>query len=397
MVITATVAARCHRARQAPSTTSSRSALRRPGGGRLAWCASTLHGRKSRPGGWWPLGVDPDPRRVPSDKLVDRPSGRPSRPVRRRSSTWPSGRAPLGFAAASGHCSCPPTRRAWCSVLGRPLDAHAASARRPSSRVRRLLVDGAGVTARRCRADRPGRPIVLARQLGGARAAPVAGHGAIAWRRLRQAGPDVRRTAARRVGLGRIRGSRRGGGYPQRRVGAACPGLHGDRGARRTRRRAAGGTHPHLARPRRRDASEPRSAGACRACSCRRAPAVTALHWSGGVGHAICRPSSEWPGWPIVELIDRSDDEPWKRSLLTSPAGRGTSAIPSKRVVCVHQRHRSRPVCWRVARAGRCSAASTVRGGGCSSATTACSSVSRCGTTRPPVCQQCGSSVRWPT
>lgn len=118
-------------------------------------------------------------------------------------------------------------------------------------------------------------------------------------------------------------------------------------------------------------------------------PSVTALAWS---GTRWLRPSrtDEREGWPIVEVVDRSDTEPWKRSLLTSPlitALRDTS----KRVVCVHNTPgRARLLACRSCRAlvacERCDASVTQDDDGrlhCR----------RCGTERPPVCQVCGSTA----
>ena len=118
-------------------------------------------------------------------------------------------------------------------------------------------------------------------------------------------------------------------------------------------------------------------------------PTVTALAWS---GPRWMRPSvlDEREGWPIVEVIDRSGGEPWKRSLITS---RLIVALrdPLLRVVCVHNAPgRSRLLACRSCRSllqcERCHAA--VRQG--DDRILVCD---RCQTERPPVCQQCGSSA----
>ena len=53
-------------------------------------------------------------------------------------------------------------------------------------------------------------------------------------------------------------------------------------------------------------------------------------------GRAVQRPSvdEERAGWPIVEIVDRSRDEPWKTSLVTSPLIRHLRS--ERTVVCVH-------------------------------------------------------------
>lgn len=118
-------------------------------------------------------------------------------------------------------------------------------------------------------------------------------------------------------------------------------------------------------------------------------PTVTALAWS---GRRWMHPTvaDERAGWPIVEVVDRSDTEPWKRSLLTSPL---IAALrdPGRRVVCVHNAPgRARLLACRSCRAlltcERCAAA--VRQ--LDDATLTCA---RCATSRPPVCQECGSSA----
>ncbi len=118
-------------------------------------------------------------------------------------------------------------------------------------------------------------------------------------------------------------------------------------------------------------------------------PTVTALAWS---GPRWMRPTiaAERDGWPIVELIDRRGEDPWKRSLLTS---RLIQALRDHtlRVVCVHNTPgRARLLACRSCRSllqcERCDA--SVRQS--DDRTLHCG---RCGTNRPPVCQQCGSTA----
>jgi primosomal protein N' (replication factor Y) len=118
-------------------------------------------------------------------------------------------------------------------------------------------------------------------------------------------------------------------------------------------------------------------------------PTVTALHWS---GRRWLHPkvADERAGWPLVDVIDRSADVPWQRSLLTS-ALIAHLRDPDRRVVCVHNTPgRSRLLACRSCRSllvcERCQAAVEQRDDGvlwCR----------RCATERPPVCQHCGSGA----
>ena len=118
-------------------------------------------------------------------------------------------------------------------------------------------------------------------------------------------------------------------------------------------------------------------------------PSATALHWAGTF---LRRPSvsDEREGWPILEVVDRTKEEPWKRSLLTSPLiqhlRQGT-----QRVICVHNtKGRARLLACRTCRAlqrcERCEAAVVQDDSG----SLVCR---RCGTVRPVVCQNCGSGA----
>lgn len=118
-------------------------------------------------------------------------------------------------------------------------------------------------------------------------------------------------------------------------------------------------------------------------------PTVSALAWS---GRRWVRPpvADERSSWPIVDVVDRSDEEPWRRSLLTS---RLIAALrdPHRTVVCVHNTPgRARLLACRTCRSlllcERCEAAVQQRDDG----TLRCH---RCGTERPPVCQACGSGA----
>lgn len=118
-------------------------------------------------------------------------------------------------------------------------------------------------------------------------------------------------------------------------------------------------------------------------------PTLTALHWAGSrvvsptAGEAV-------HGWPFVEIVDRSDEEPWKRSLLSS-ALIARLRDPAARVVCViNTSGRARLVacrsCKSLQRCERCDAAVALD----DRELLVCA---RCGTERPQVCQQCGSGA----
>jgi len=118
-------------------------------------------------------------------------------------------------------------------------------------------------------------------------------------------------------------------------------------------------------------------------------PTVTALAWS---GNRWMRPTpeAERAGWPSVEVVDRSDDEPWKRSLITSELVT-VLRDPTLRVVCIHNTPgRARLLACRSCRAlltcERCEASVHQADDG----TLVCR---RCEQVRPPVCQRCGSST----
>ncbi len=97
----------------------------------------------------------------------------------------------------------------------------------------------------------------------------------------------------------------------------------------------------------------------------------------------------ERAGWPIVEIVDRSDEEPWRTSLLSS-ALIGVLRDRNRRVVCVHNTTgRARILACRTCRAllrcTRCEAAVGLDDDG----QLVCR---RCGARRPAVCQECGGS-----
>jgi primosomal protein N' (replication factor Y) len=118
------------------------------------------------------------------------------------------------------------------------------------------------------------------------------------------------------------------------------------------------------------------------------APTLNAVHSLGSAYHATL--AQEREGWPQVEVIDRSHDEPWRRSLLSS-ALIAELRQPERRVLCVMNRlGRARLLacrsCRSVQRCERCLAAVRQQADG----TFECQ---RCDTVRPQVCQQCGSTA----
>jgi primosomal protein N' (replication factor Y) len=117
-------------------------------------------------------------------------------------------------------------------------------------------------------------------------------------------------------------------------------------------------------------------------------PTVTGL---AAVRGRLHRPAidDERASWPVVEVVDRSRDEPWKTSLVTSPL---IARLRDERctVVCVHNvPGRARVLacrsCRNLTRCQRCEAAVGLDDDG----RLVCR---RCGTVRPGVCLVCGGS-----
>lgn len=118
-------------------------------------------------------------------------------------------------------------------------------------------------------------------------------------------------------------------------------------------------------------------------------PSATALFWA---QDSVRRRSvaEERDGWPILELVDRTREEPWKRSLLTSPLIQHLRNH-DQRVICVHNtKGRARLLacrtCKSLQRCEKCQAAVMQDDTG----SLVCH---RCATTRPVVCQNCGSGA----
>jgi primosomal protein N' (replication factor Y) len=97
----------------------------------------------------------------------------------------------------------------------------------------------------------------------------------------------------------------------------------------------------------------------------------------------------ERAGWPRIVVVDRTDEDPWKRSLITSPLIERLRE-PDLTVVCVSNiTGRARVLacrsCRTLIRCDQCDAAVGLGDDG----RLACR---RCESVRPPVCQACGAS-----
>ena len=120
------------------------------------------------------------------------------------------------------------------------------------------------------------------------------------------------------------------------------------------------------------------------------APTLVAVEEYAGPGGVVHPPRErERLHWPAVQVVDRSDEDPWKRSLLTS-ALIDRLRDPLQKVVCIsNTTGRARVLacrsCWELTRCENCDAAVGLDDDG----SLVCR---RCGTERPPVCQACGAS-----
>ncbi len=120
-------------------------------------------------------------------------------------------------------------------------------------------------------------------------------------------------------------------------------------------------------------------------------PTLTAIvehSAAGGLVHPDRR--RERAGWPTVTVVDRRDEDPWKRSLITSPLI-DRLRDTSKQVICVSNiTGRARVLacrnCRELARCERCDAAVGLDDDG----RLGCR---RCGAYRPAVCLACGRSA----
>ena len=119
-------------------------------------------------------------------------------------------------------------------------------------------------------------------------------------------------------------------------------------------------------------------------------PSLVAVEELAGARGVVHPPAArERAGWPRIVVVDRRDEDPWKRSLVTSPLIERLRD-PALHVVCVsNTTGRARVLACRTCRAlvrcERCDAAVGLTDDG----VLGCR---RCGTQRPPVCQACGGS-----
>jgi len=119
------------------------------------------------------------------------------------------------------------------------------------------------------------------------------------------------------------------------------------------------------------------------------APTLVAVEECAGPGGVVHpSPQRERAGWPSLVVVDRSDQDPWKRSLVTS-ALIERIRNPELTVLCVSNiTGRARVLacrsCRSLIRCEQCDAAAGLDDDG----RLACR---RCGSVRPPVCQECGA------
>ncbi|NND74862.1 MAG: hypothetical protein HKN44_07620 [Ilumatobacter sp.] len=119
-------------------------------------------------------------------------------------------------------------------------------------------------------------------------------------------------------------------------------------------------------------------------------PSLVAIETAAGDRGVVHPPRErERAGWPRLTVVDRTDEDPWKRSLLTSPL---IERIRNRdlTVVCISNiTGRARVLacraCRSLIRCERCDAAVGLSADN----RLACR---RCGIDRPPVCQACGAS-----
>lgn len=120
------------------------------------------------------------------------------------------------------------------------------------------------------------------------------------------------------------------------------------------------------------------------------APTLTAVvEYAGDRGVVHPPATRERSGWPRIVVVDRTDEDPWKRSLVTSPLIERLRD-PDLTVLCVSNiTGRARVLacrsCRTLIRCDQCDAAVGLDDAGRLSCR-------RCEARRPPVCQACGAS-----
>jgi primosomal protein N' (replication factor Y) len=118
-------------------------------------------------------------------------------------------------------------------------------------------------------------------------------------------------------------------------------------------------------------------------------PSLEALDWAGADGVVVPSRGVERDGWPLVDVVDRRQEEPGRTGLYSERLVRLLRG--DERVVCVlNRKGRSRLLacarCGEAARCERCQASV----GQSAEGMLVCR---RCGTTRPVVCQSCGATT----
>lgn len=121
------------------------------------------------------------------------------------------------------------------------------------------------------------------------------------------------------------------------------------------------------------------------------APTLVAVEELAGPDGPVHPPAArERNGWPTVQVVNRTDEDPWKRSLVTSQLIERIRD-PLQRVLCIsNTTGRARVLacrsCKALIRCETCDAAVGLADDG----RLECR---RCGMTRPPVCQECGAGA----
>jgi primosomal protein N' (replication factor Y) len=125
-------------------------------------------------------------------------------------------------------------------------------------------------------------------------------------------------------------------------------------------------------------------------------PSLEAVAWAASADRPVLTPSrnDERAGWPVLQIVDRSREEPWAWGPVSAALERHLRD-PQRTVVCVmNSPGRARRLACRACR-------TTTRCEPCGAAVVQLAAADvlhcpRCGTDRPVVCQVCGSSALAP-